>query len=427
MHKNFILTNIFKDFLYILIIIVISCLTGYLLLVMVYCIPTKNMEAHVRESVPIFLKEGDYPKVTDSTTSQLDNFTDALMLLTASYPMGEGKKVWEYALDATRYDIKGESPVKALINCYGENASEIDTINYQHYWHGYLIFLKPILCVFSYAQIRYIIIVFQLCLFSLLVTRIYAIRKEFIVPTLIMWSFLNPIATMCSLQFNSILVLTFVSMILIIRFKECWKGDLHKWKMFFLLIGILTSYLDLLTYPLVTLGVPITLWLAIDFSINDKLRNSFISSVFWLIGYGGMWAGKWLLGSIVTGDAVIQRAMERILVRTSSIAFDKDFTYGAVLKNELKLIWKYLFVVVIVLIIHFTIKSIQGIIKSSLKDAVIYVIIGTYPFIWTFILKNHTYVHWWFVYREFVITIYALLMMCFQQIGMTIRETKENV
>lgn len=79
------------------------------------------------------------------------------------------------------------------------------------------------------------------------------------------------------------------------------------------------------------------------------------------------------------------------------------------------------------LIIHFTIKSIQGIIKSSLKDAVIYVIIGTYPFIWTFILKNHTYVHWWFVYREFVITIYALLMMCFQQIGMTIRETKENV
>lgn len=80
-----------KRFLHIPVAIAVSCLVGYLLLVMVYCIPTENMEKHVKESVPIFLKEGDYPKITGSTTSQLDNFTDALMLLTASYPVcGEG-------------------------------------------------------------------------------------------------------------------------------------------------------------------------------------------------------------------------------------------------------------------------------------------------------------------------------------------------
>lgn len=423
MLKEFAIIKRLKRFLHIPVAIAVSCLVGYLLLVMVYCIPTENMEKHVKESVPVFLKEGDYPKITGSATSQLDNFTDALMLLTASYPVcgeGGGKNVWKSALDATRYDVSGESPLTALIAYYDGN--KIESLDYQHYWHGYLLFLKPLLYVFNYTQIRYIVMVFQFCLFSLLMTKISGIRKEFIVPTLIMWLFLNPIATMCSLQFNSVLILTFVSMILIIQFREYWQGDFYKMKIFFLLVGVLTSYFDLLTYPLVTLGVPITLWVAISFN-NDKIRSVFGGSAFWIIGYGGMWAGKWFLASLVTEDAVIEKAMERIIVRTSSIAFDKNITYGSVLKNELKLAWNYLFVIAIVIMIYFVLEIISGTIWGCLREAAIYVIIGIYPFIWFFISKNHSYVHWWFAYRELVITVYALLIMIFQRIGVRMRKT----
>ena len=37
-------------------------------------------------------------------------------------------------------------------------------------------------------------------------------------------------------------------------------------------------------------------------------------------------------------------------------------------------------------------------------------IAGAYPFVWYFILKNHSYIHLFFTYREFTIALYACLV-----------------
>lgn len=58
-------------------------MTGYLLLVLVYCIPEKAMDSKMRTSAVVLQQEGVYPQLPNHANSALDNYTDALMLLTA--------------------------------------------------------------------------------------------------------------------------------------------------------------------------------------------------------------------------------------------------------------------------------------------------------------------------------------------------------
>ena len=67
-------------------LIVFMTILGFLLLLAVYALPTAPMEKNLADSAEVFLREGSYP-VTDilGADTRLDNYTDALMLLTAAY------------------------------------------------------------------------------------------------------------------------------------------------------------------------------------------------------------------------------------------------------------------------------------------------------------------------------------------------------
>ena len=71
------------------ILLILSCLVGYMLLVMAYSIPTDYMKGNMSESAGIIKTEGRYFRTMNRENSQLDNYTDSLMLLTASHPTTE--------------------------------------------------------------------------------------------------------------------------------------------------------------------------------------------------------------------------------------------------------------------------------------------------------------------------------------------------
>ena len=68
---------------------------------------------------------------------------------------------------------------------------------------------------------------------------------------------------------------------------------------FFLIVGILTSYFDFLTYPVVTLGIPLCCYFLLE---SDRLWNNIKRltgfSVSWAIGYAGMCAAKWVIADL---------------------------------------------------------------------------------------------------------------------------------
>ncbi len=411
--RNFIrekMKNIIFNIFIRIVIIIAMTLTGYLLLVIVYGIPTESMEKHVQESCYIFEGEGVYPELEGLAISKLDNFTDTLMLLKASFPKSEN--MWKAAVRVEGYSVKNKDPFQTLLAVYKYGAEDVGSGTYSRYWHGYLLFLKPLLLLFHYGQIRYIIMFVQLLLFTLLITKLAGQKKELVFPTACMWFFINPIATMNSLQYNNVFTLTLIAMIFIVYYADCWRGDPDRWGIFFLAVGGLTSYFDLLTYPLVTLGVPLILW--ISFNGCEKngsiIKNVFTMSANWAIGYGGLWGGKWILGSIITGDNIVRNAVGAMRVRTSSVSLQESrITYFDVLREQFPLSEKYAWVAVgalVCLLVYNIFRQKKGKKKNFLP----YMIVGAYPFVWYFILKNHSYIHSFFTYREFTIALYACLV-----------------
>ena len=54
---------------------------------------------------------------------------------------------------------------------------------------------------------------------------------------------------------------------------------------FFILLGVLTNYFDLLTFPLVALGFPITLLLALRIKEDDSFLRLFMTTATCGIGW----------------------------------------------------------------------------------------------------------------------------------------------
>ena len=157
------------------------------------------------------------------------------------------------------------------------------------------------------------------------------------------------------------------------------------------------------------------------FNACELKKRSNIISVFgniakycvaWVCGYGGMWIGKWLLGSIVTGENILSDAMNQVAVRTDNTVAQEEFSFtelmGRLFYASNKLVICFAIFAIVLLVIYGMFKKK---IKISLNSFVVCSIIGAMPFVWYAVLGNHSWIHFWFAYRELAIFINALLML----------------
>jgi hypothetical protein len=137
-------------------------------LAVTYFIPQGKMMEHTKESSIIIYNEGRHPHIWETIDETvLDGTTDGLML-NISYTKTDSALNDILLGTWTRIDgNKGMSSLYELLAMDNHNGYEIKT--YGRYWHGYQIILKPLLCFFSYADIRQINMAVQLALVILFV------------------------------------------------------------------------------------------------------------------------------------------------------------------------------------------------------------------------------------------------------------------
>ncbi|MCR5357185.1 MAG: hypothetical protein K6E63_07250, partial [Lachnospiraceae bacterium] len=279
--------------LHMLILLICSVAAGYLLLVLVYCIPQGRLKG-LGNSVAAIRKEDEdlSEEIFGYPGSRLDVFTDGAMLNTASHTCDESP--FRRAIACHQYIYNGRSPAQAFIDYYSEVEPDGENV-YVRYWHGFLIVLKPLLLFFGYSDIRILNHMGQLLLVFL---TLYAlIRKKlarFIPAVLMMYFFLTPIVMPMALQYSTCFYIGFGSLAgLILLYDRIKDKDLLF--CYFMLTGILTSYMDLLTYPMFTLGLPV-LGLLILIG-NDETPADFPAAfkkfaacgISWFLGYALMW------------------------------------------------------------------------------------------------------------------------------------------
>ena len=405
----------------------ILVLGGYLLLVLAYCLPTDEISDNVAEAALAFYNEGPYRQLNFgggskeiysfmdsmqvSGNSTQDNFTDAIMLLNAEN--GNVENVFVEALKVKRVTSGDQLPTDTLIALHTGEDQEYGTGSYARYWHGYLVFLKPLLLIFSYQQIRYILSLVQLGLVSVVIWLLAAKGKGlYCVPVVLTYFFLNPAVCSLSLQYSSILLLTIAELVVILRGEERYAKNKRLWLYHFFLAGCLTSYFDFLTYPIVTLGIPLIFLLSqYEENWKDGIKELLGCCLLWGTGYLAMWAGKWALGSLITGENVLGEAISSILYRTGSgaaeLGTDEFGRLGAIGRNLTANKFS-----LILILIAFAVCLVLSVWRKSCQFRGGYipmVLAGLLPFGWYLVVSNHSIVHSWMTFRTLAVFVYALM------------------
>lgn len=387
-------------------ILIGSVLVGTILLIHVYALPTNEMKNNVQRSTAIYDYEGVYPQLMAGyKMSQLDNSTDATMLLGAIYP-GSGNLL-EDAMKVQRIEYSERHPVGSLTDYANDVQRETYTIAYPRYWHGYLVILKPLLLFFDVADIRmlnmFFLIAVVLCILDLMKKRGMSDYIIWFVVTLIT---LNPITIPLSFQFSTVTYIALLSSIAILKHNS-W--NYRKQIFLFLTIGIVTAYFDFFTFPLVGLYFPMIFLLIKETEWKKAIKTVIVGSIMWIIGYAGMWSGKWLVGSLLTGENFFVDALSR----AGHYAGAEDVTrIQIILKNIMVLVkWPILFLAFFV-ISRLSIALLNGMKSKTLNWmwGIPFFIIVLAPFSWYVVAGSHSYIHYWFTYRELSVAIFAFMV-----------------
>lgn len=407
-----------------LIVIAICAFIGVVALGVVSFIPNYYMYDNTIEASTFLYNKGLGAHIWEGVgESMLDIFTDGLMLNTA---YTETKDKIRDVLLCTRVHVDELDPMSALYEAVVLSNDNYVTITYGKYWHGYQIILRPLLCVFTYSDIYQINMIFQL---ALVFTFTYLLAKseerKLIIPFFGMYIFLSPISLFSCLQYSACFYIMMFALIALIALKKYLNDATRNY--LFLLTGISTAYFDLLTFPLITLGVPLIAYLGMECMQGTRLTAAICKSgggqkkgclflvytASWCIGYAGMWASKWIIATILTDENVIYNAFLSIRNRSD---FSREYSYIETLKRNIGFCNKRIYFVALiclaVLLIILKIKKYNIIDKTLLPCTCVLLFASIYPFIWYFFTENHSSIHYWFTYRELAISVFGILMIC---------------
>ena len=403
--------GIMKTISKVLLLLFGGIIVGYLLLVMVFCLPLGRVKNNVVRSASSF-GDGYHILVDGFITTKTDDYTDALMLLTAEN--GADRNPFTAPIYAYHAAQDKKEPYD-VINDLGNPLNKQQA--YSRYWHGYLLLLKPLLLLFSYSQIQIII---SVAVVMLIAGVFFLLQKrkmdKYIIPYVLMVAVIFPAVVSWSMQYFAVFAICNIAIMAELIFHEKIKQS-KNYILFFLIIGMVTCYFDLLTYPVVTLGVPLLVWLLFcngnePMKKIDNIKHLIVGGLMWCLGYFGVWAGKWILGSIITGENLFNTALKAAEARTSSATEIEDISRTAAIEEAFKNVftesfWFVLFVLILVIGIFLLIKKIR-INRRKAIDNLWILLVSIIPIVWYLVMANHSYWHMFFTYRTLSVFIFAI-------------------
>lgn len=356
-------------------------------MVAVSFIPNSWVDNNVQSSVQVMEEEGIYRKLNlaDKNATQLDNFTDRIMV--------------RKALETS------ENPLERAM-----------VPSYARYWQGYLTFLKPLLVFVSIGSIRFIYSAVLLALIFMVFNQLN-VRFGMKVATLfgIILIGIRYYVLPLSMQFSDVFIILFGAVLVLLKYLDMAQSSKFR-IVYFLIVGGVTNFVDFLTVPLITYLIPLSLYLYASIDTNketmNRLKNfvmvSTSAGVAWFIGYAGTWVSKWLISSLVLKKNVVSDAVTQILFRTEG-----DATYPVnhlfTIVTNLKLMFSKNYILLL-LVLGIVFVSYQMMLKHWRTSRIKWelVIISCIPFIWYLVLANHSQIHAWFTYRLLAGFIFAV-------------------
>ncbi len=397
----------------------ISILWG--LLIVTSCIPNSEIQDNLLESA-LFYTDKDAFEFGNSGkfNSVSDNYADSI-LLNVMWNIKSGSPVIS-SLDTKYYD--GEE--------YGENWGLYQAINgtrpntdYTRYWHGSVIFIRPLMLFTDVNGVKAVGFTVLLLLIMATVT-ILIIRKHHFAAVALIFSligiqFWN---IRLSLEYIPAFVVCFMLCPLYILLEK--KGDI-----FLTLLsvagGAMIAFFDFLTVETITILVPLILVFIIRTDDNRLgiFKDNFLLTIkcgmCWGVSYVMTYAVKWTAASIAVGENKFGTAFSAAGVRLygsteenvmpiykqipAAVAANLSTIFGGTERIEASA------VIIGLLSTAFIFGIILYIFRSSKKNTALtftILVIMAVPYIRYMVLNNHSYLHEFFTYRAQITVILGL-------------------
>lgn len=410
-----------------LILLLGSVAVGALLLVLIYSLPVESARAHVESSLYEMVEVEDDPD-GDALRKKIigikDNFTDCLMVQNALERV-EGKNLWEHAMYAYHYDLGNEATwmtEKSLGAFLRQGPEGMYLREYSRYWHGYLVYLKPLLMCMSWRNVETFLLVCQAVLL-LAALGLSCYKKNLYLGLSIVCAFLfmKPLRIWLSLTLADCWIIALAAVMILLLFYD--KLENKNWhEELFLVTGILTSYVDFLTYPIVTLGVPLCAWLVL--SAKDcggwrkQVSRVFWNCVCWAVGYVGMWGMKWVLADLTCQTGTLRSAAWAVIFRTEPLdGYNSVFSgisraFRTVLQQYDSAMYGIGFGAVAAAAL---VSVVLCMIKARSANWAVTIVCLTFaallPLGWLVVTQNHTAIHCEYTFRIMGVTVMALCCM----------------
>lgn len=343
---------------------------------------------------------GEYGSFHSMNPSTMELATDALMLKMALYE-GEGEGIEQaFRCYSTQYEAE-----------------------YSRYWHGYVVILRLLFLVFDYYEVRILNSLFQAFIVGIIALEIWKQKgRKYALALLTSYVLLMPMALGKCLQYSWAFYVTFLALLIFIKYKAYLEQG-KRYIYYFILVGAVTIYLDLLTYPLLTWGLLIIWWLILQDkqeSILQYLKKVVFSALGWIAGYGGMWIGKWAVGSLVLRENLFTKAISEAFLWTvegDTVITIKD-RLEAVYVNWSMYEYKLYMIILLGWLIYWVICGIVRGNSRSLKAPAL-ILVFCSSFVWYIFLAGHAIMHHIFTHRTFGVSIAAFL-------GLILLSTEKN-
>lgn len=425
--------------IHMIVILAGSALLGTLLLTLVFCIPTERIKGHVAESVDRVLcgEQPDDNAFLEHIRQHKESYTDSIIVQYA-FEKIPGKNAFEHAMWAWHYDLEeeiwaAEDSLRAVLA--GADTSEMHLREYSRYWHGYLLYIKPLLLLISWEQLVWLELVLELILLAAVV--VTAFRKKcpgVAVAVAAGLVFMKPELMMVSLTMSVCLIIMLTA-VLVLLLRGEWLREKGYFPEFFLCIGILTAYFDFLTYPVATLGFP----LCVYFLISERermfpaVRRIVGYSFCWGVGYAGMWASKWVIADVTLGTGTIKDALWNVLGRTEAIGGRPRLNGGRyVISLNFQEYDSRLYAIAAGVLALLALGALvwalsrQLPVKLILETVLPFLVIAAIPFAWIVVVQHHSALHARFTFR--ILGVAAMALCCMGlQVGRLCIQKRKNL
>ena len=412
-----------KNVLKVLVTILIAIVVGAISILILYSLPTSLMYENAKESANLYGTEDRINNWADGKHyAKVDNYADAIMIMTAIYRPHDSVIKNAFLNPYCKFD---DTEMGNNLYKYLKGETPDGFFNYDRYWHGYLLYLIPLLCFFNIGEIKIIWMFIQFLAIMFCLSELGKRNSMYMMLYAAVVLFLMPVTTAMSFHGGNVFILMLLFTAIILKFNGKLIIESGKYMILFAIDGILVSFTDLLTYPLIAFGVPlVTVFLINDFDTKTGLKALFGNSFAWCAGYLGMWIGKWILAFAFTGENVIEESAKQIAFRTQGDA-TLESAEGNTYIYALKSVWWVIrnpifFALALYVVAVLAICYVQGkrIFSQKVQAGVLLptILIAIVPFVWYFVVKNHSIIHPYLSYQELAISIWAIFVYLLRSI-----------